>query len=61
MSDEKTVTLFYAGKEFKLPGNQAELLDSFGSETGTARLNMGDGKWLTIVVGPGIPAAIIES
>lgn len=56
----KKVTLFYAGQAFNLPESQADILRGRGDETGTVKLDLGDGTWLTVVLGPGIPAALIE-
>lgn len=56
----KRVVLHYDGETFELPANQADALDDLGTGKGmgTLKLNAGGGKWLTFVVGPGIPALL---
>lgn len=60
MADEKKFTLHYGGKEFAVP--RGDLLDEVDLESpGTLKVNLGDGGWLTIAVGPGVPIAIAET
>ncbi len=57
----KRVELHYGGQVYQLPEGQADALDGEHDTTGSVKLNLGDDKWLTIILGPGIPAAISES
>lgn len=57
----KTVTLYYGGEKFSLPESHAKVLrDMDPDETGTLRMNLENGTWLTIVYGPSIPLALLE-
>jgi len=58
MADDVRVLLHYGGQTFKLPADQADALNEIGDGTGSLKLNLGGGKWLTIVVGPGISIAL---
>jgi hypothetical protein len=61
MADKKKLVLHYGGATFDLPESQHDALKDLGDEMGTLKLNLGEGKWLTIVHGPGIPIALAES
>lgn len=52
------IKLHYAGKEFSLPDNRADVLADYTGEAGTIKINLGEGKWLELAVGPGIPIAV---
>lgn len=54
------IKLHYGGETFSLPDKHAGLLDDYNGEPGTIKVNLGDGKWLQLAVGPGIPV-LIES
>lgn len=54
----KRVVLHYGGEKYELPEDQSDALDGIEDETGTVSLNAGGGKWLTFIVGPGIPALL---
>lgn len=56
----KRYTLHYAGQVFPLPAAQKDILDGVGDETFSVRLNLDAAGWLTIVLGPGISAAVRE-
>lgn len=56
-----TYTLHYGGQKFNLPESQKGVLDEWEGGEGIIKLNLDNGTWLTIVVGPGIPIALVES
>ena len=60
MGDKMKYLLHYGGDVFELPERQKDVLDEIGDGTGTIKLNLGDGDWLTLVTGPGIPIALEE-
>lgn len=59
MAEKRKFKLHYAGQEFEL--SNGDLLDGVDlGSPGTLKVNLGNGDWLTIAVGPGIPIAITE-
>lgn len=60
MAEKRKFTLHYGGQEFDLPESQTDVLDNYRGEAGTVKMNLGNGSWLTIALGPGIPIALSE-
>jgi hypothetical protein len=59
---KKSYTLHYGGKKFDLGDDDRGILDSYdGSSSGTIKVNLDNGNWLTLVIGPGIPIALTET
>jgi hypothetical protein len=58
MAAKERAVLHYGGETFDIPAKQADMLSGYRGEKGSITLNLGDGKWLTLAIGPGIPIAI---
>lgn len=55
-----TRTLHYGNQTFDCSAYDGNPLDKYDGAAGTMKLNLGAGRWLTVVVGPGIPIAVLE-
>ncbi|MGD8168549.1 hypothetical protein ACEXOS_015110 [Herbiconiux sp. P16] len=59
MADEKKrYVLYYGGQKFPL--RNKGLLDGYEGGSGTLKVHLETGDWITITVGDGIPVAVVE-